>query len=184
MKKRILSLLLAAALAFGAAPLAAFADLAVNYGMDGIFAGDPGVSDAELALIGRYCATGVLPVPVRLAPGQEELYGRVFTCRPDSPRWLVRYQESRRYAQAGGPVAPACCEARRRGAVTMDNRRYGRYSGEIQLVRQALPADERVNVIGQVDARYLLLADCIGRGSRFEMVPPPVQAREGSRDAL
>ena len=157
----------------GLAPLAAFADLAVNYGMDGIFAGDPGVSDWQLELIGRYCASGVLPLPVWLAPGQQGLYGQVFTCRPDSPRWLVRYQESRKYAAAGGPVQPAGCGPRPRGAVTMDNSRYGRYSGEVQLIRADLPADERVNVIGRLDGRHLLLADCIPRGGRFVMVRPP-----------
>ena len=150
--------------------------------MDGIFAGDPGVSSYELELIERYCATGVLPVPVRLAPGQEGLYGQIFTCRPDSPRWLVRYQESRKYAAAGGPVEPAGCGPRPRGTVTMDNRLYGRYSGEIQLIREDLPADERVNVIGRLDERYLLLADCIRRGSRFEMVRPP--ERKEPADAL
>ena len=65
------------------------------------------------------------------------------------------------------------CAARPRGTITMDNLRYGRYSGEIQLMRQDLPADERVNVIGRVDPRYLLLVDCIRRGSRFKMVRPP-----------
>ncbi len=157
----------------GAAPLAAFADLAVHYGLEGIFAGDPGVSSYELEQIASFCADGVLPVPVHLKAGQEGLYGQIFTCRPDSPSWLVRYQESRKYARQGGLVEPADCAARPRGTITMDNLRYGRYSGEIQLMRQDLPADERVNVIGRVDPRYLLLVDCIRRGSRFKMVRPP-----------
>ena len=75
-------------------PLAAFADLAVNYRLDGIFVGDPGVSSCEQEQISSFCTTGVLPVPVQLAAEQEGLYGKVFTCRPDSPAWLVRYQES------------------------------------------------------------------------------------------
>ena len=157
----------------GAAPLAAFADLAVHYGLDGIFAGDPGISSYERELIDSFCADGVLPIPVDLVPEQKELCGRIFTCRPDSPRWLVRYQESRRYARAGGPVEPADCTARLRGSITMDNLRYGRYSGEIQLIREDLPADERVNVIGRVPDRYLLLIDCVKRGGRFKMVPAP-----------
>lgn len=154
----------------GAAPLAAFADLAVNYGMDGIFAGDPGVSAYQLGQIARFCTEGVLPVPVRLTADWEGLYGKVFTCRPDSPRWLVRFQESRAYAKAGPPVQPDRCEERRRGSITMDNCLYGRYSGEVQLIRQDLPADEKVNVIGHIQPGYELLMDCIHRGSRFCMV--------------
>ena len=159
----------------GAAPLAAFADLAVHYGVDGIFAGDPGVSPYEQAQIARFCTEKVLPVPVELEPAHRGLYGKVFTCRPDSPQGLVRFQESRAYAKAGPPAEPAGCGVRLRGSVTMDNRLYGRYSGEIQLVRQDLPADGRVNVIGRVAPRYQLLMDCIQRGSRFCMVPPPAK---------
>ena len=46
----------------------------------------------------------------------------------------------------------------------------GRYSGEVQLIRQDLPADEKVNVIGYIQPGYELLMDCIRRGSRFCMV--------------
>ena len=155
-----------------AAPSAAFVDLAVNYGLDGIFAGDPGVSEREQAYIRRFCETGEISLPVALRPGYETLYDRTFTCRPDSPKTLVRYQESRLYSCFGSEVKPENCVERRRRCVTMDNIGYGRYSGEIQLMRADFPADEKVNVIGEVPAEYDLLLDCIRRGKTFRMVKP------------
>ena len=153
-----------------AAPSAAFADLALNYGLDGIFAGDPEVSPREQEYIRHFCSTGELCLQVALRPGYETLYDRTFTCRPDSPKTLVRYQESRLYSCFGSTVQPDNCVERRRRCVTMDNIVYGRYSGEIQLVRADLPADEKVNVIGEVPAAYDLLLDCIQRGKTFRMV--------------
>lgn len=153
-----------------AAPSAAFADLALNYGLDGIFAGDPEVSAREQEYIRHFCTTGELCLPVALRPSYETLYDRTFTCRPDSPKGLVRYQESRLYSCFGSTVQPDNCVERRRRCVTMDNIGYGRYSGEIQLVRADLPADEKVNVIGEVPAEYDLLLDCIKRGKTFRMV--------------
>ena len=47
-----------------AAPSAAFADLALNYGLDGIFAGDPEVSAREQEYIRHFCTTGELCLPV------------------------------------------------------------------------------------------------------------------------
>ena len=113
---------------------------------------------------------GELCLPVALRPGYETLYDRTFTCRPDSPKGLVRYQESRLYSCFGSTVQPDNCVERRRRCVTMDNIGYGRYSGEIQLMRADLPADEKVNVIGEVPAEYDLLLDCIKRGKTFRMV--------------
>ena len=153
-----------------AAPSAAFVDLAVRYGLDGIFAGDPGVSETEQQRIHHFCTTGEICLPVALRPGYQTLYDRTFTCRPDSPKTLVRYQESRLYSCFGSTVQPDNCTERRRRCVTMDNIGYGRYSGEIQLVRADLPADEKVNVIGEVPAEYDLLLDCIRRGKTFRMV--------------
>lgn len=55
------------------------------------------------------------------------------------------------------------------GTITVDNDLYGRYSGEIQLLRDDFPGDERVNVIGHVAEKYLPLLDCIKRGGRFAL---------------
>lgn len=149
---------------------ACFADLALNFGVDEIFVGDPGLSHRELRRIQRFCREGVLEIPARLEEEYSSLYGRVFTRRPDSPAGLVRFAESRLYSCSGPPTQPKNPVERRRGSVTMDNSLYSRYSGELQLVLRDLPRDERVNVIGRVEPSYLLLADCIPRGGSFVLV--------------
>lgn len=155
----------------GLPPSVGYADLMLRCGMDGVFAADPGVSQAEIQRTGRYCRQGVWELPARLLPECSSLYGRVFTNRPDSPGRLIRFAESREYSCFGGDVAPLPPAPRKRGAVTMDNSGYGRYSGEIQLMRDELPPDPRVNVIGQLAPGYELLADCILPGGRFALVP-------------
>ena len=67
-------------------------------------------------------------------------------------------------------MEPQNCAARRRGTITVDNRLYGRYSGELMLLREELPADERVNVIGTVPENAHLLIDRIARGAQFMLV--------------
>ena len=156
----------------GQLPSACYADLALRFGMDGIFLGDPELSAVEQGRIRRFQEEGVLSIPAQLEPGREALYGRVFTCRVDSPAKLVRFAESREYSCFGGPAAAGPCEPRPRGSVTLDNDRYGRYAGEIQLLRADFPADPRVNVIGHVPEAAMLLADCIRRGGRFTLVEP------------
>ena len=151
-------------------PSAAFVDLALRFGMEDIFLADPGLSEKEQQRIARFCKDGVICVPARLDEDWHHLYGKVFTCRIDSPRWLIRFQESRVYSCQGETVEPKNCTERRRGVITVDNRNYGRYSGELMLIREPLPADERVNVIGEVPENALLLADRIDRGAKFMLV--------------
>lgn len=151
-------------------PSAAFVDLAVRFGMDEIFVADPGISRQEQDSIALFCKDGVIPIPAKLDGRWDHLYGRVFTCRVDSPKWLVRFQESRVYSCQGDTVAPGNCHDRVRGSITVDNALYGRYSGEIMLIRQDLPADPRVNIIGSVHQQAHLLMDRIGRGQKFTIV--------------
>ncbi len=154
----------------GMLPSAAFAELVIRHGLKEIFLADPGLSQAEAQRIAYFCETGVLSIPAELEPGWAHLYDREFTCRVDSPRTLVRFQESRVYATKGGDVEPEHCIRRDRGCVTVDNVRYGRYTGELQLLRRDFPADDRVNVIGRVPEAGWPLMDCIGRGAKFRLV--------------
>ena len=156
----------------GGSPYAAFAELTLRFGMDGVFLADPGLGRGEQARINRLVQDGVLSVPAVLSEDCAAFYNRVFTCRVDSPAWLVRFAESREYSCFGGHVTPAGGAPRPRGTVTIDNSLYGRYSGEIQLLREDFPGDERVNVVGHVAEQYLPLLDCIKRGGRFVLTRP------------
>ena len=156
----------------GMLPSAAFADLAIRYGMDGIFVADPGLSRTEANRIRMFCQEGVLCLPVQLDEEYSHLYDRVLTCRIDSPKRLIRILESREYSCKGQTVTPQNCTTRFLGAVTIDNENYGRYTGEIQLIRAPLKADSRVNVIGAVPENAWLLLDCIRGGQKFALVCP------------
>ena len=153
-------------------PSAAFVDLSQRFGVDEIFLGDPGISEREAGFIERYCREGIICVPAVLDEKYQHLYDRVFTCRVDSPKWLVRFQESRTYSCTGNAVEPGNCIPRQKGCITIDNVNYGRYTGEIQLIRAPLKADSRVNVIGAVPENAWLLLDCIRGGQKFALVCP------------
>lgn len=153
-------------------PSAAFADLALRFGIRDIFVADPGISQKEQDRIARLCREGVISVPAELNAKYAYLYDQVFTCRVDSPKWLVRFTESRTYACPGETVEPWGCTARTKGCITMDNKLYGRYSGEIQMIRGEFPADDRVNVIGHVPENAWLLMECIAGGRKFTLVRP------------
>ncbi len=151
-------------------PSVAFVDMHLRFGIEDIFLADPGISQKESERIAYYCKTGVIPVPAKLDEGWTHLYGKVFTCRVDSPKWLIRFQESRTYSCQGDLVEPGNCVSRVRGSITVDNKNYGRYSGELMLMRSDLPADSRVNVIGAIDPGADLLLERIGRGMQFTLV--------------
>lgn len=156
----------------GILPSIAFADMVLRFGMDGVFLSDPGLSGKETARICGFCRDGVIRIPVHLDAEYEELYDRIFTCRVDSPKSLIRILESREYSCKGRAVAPGNCVERRLGSITIDNENYGRYTGELQIIRSYLKADVRVNVIGDVPASAWLILEQIRGGQKFTLVRP------------
>ncbi len=154
-----------------ATPYAQYMDLVKTYQMDAVYLGDLRISDRQLELIFDSQKDGVVRLPVTFAEENKPLYHQLFTVRVDSPSGLARVQESREFAQIGQAIAPKNTGERPRGTITMDNERYKRYSGEVQIARADYPADQRVNVIGKLAENDLLLLDQLTNGEPFMFVP-------------
>lgn len=155
----------------GMSPYGAWLEMMLKYQVDGVFVGDGIPGETELALIEAYEKDGILRLPISFMGGMEERYqetlcGQPYTIRPDSPRWTKRLKESREYSCAGIHVASENCVERLPGSVTVDNERYMRYSGEIQIVTEPLPADSRVNVAAVVPERYRMLLSLLKNGKK------------------
>ena len=142
-------------------PYAAFVDLYNKYGVDYIFVGDGIINKEEQSYIELFLREKIFTIPVILNVSSETLNNMTYTIRGDSPKAMLRLQESREYATFGEHIEPSNCYVRTRGTITIDNYLYKRYSGEIQILRKDLPKDDRVNVIGYIPERYHLLLENI-----------------------
>src|SRR5699024_8593239 len=88
--------------------------------------------------------------------------------RLDVARDVVRSEQSRA-AHQNASIQPENTISRKKGSITIDNYLYGRYKGELQVVKQALIPDEKVNVIGHITNRDLPLLDFIQGGMTFKI---------------
>ena len=96
---------------------------------------------------------------------QQELLRHTFTAREDEARDAIRAQESRGLLK--GNVEPENNKERRRGAITIDNKDYLRYMGELEIIKKSQPADMRVNVVGRVTECELFMLKYITPGRKF-----------------
>lgn len=151
-------------------PYLQYLQMVETYRMDMVLVGDPGLSEGQMKLIERKKQENVISVPVDLDERYKDLYGKVWTIRQDSPKWIARLNESRSYAAIGKKIAAENCRERAAGSITIDNEKYLRYSGEIQIVRETLKADERVNVIGRVPPEYRVILESLGRGKKIVFI--------------
>ena len=130
--------------------------------VDDVYVGDPGTEDGLLEKLAAYESSGILSIRVRSTSLEEGLY----RLRPDVSRDVHRLEGTR----TQGSIEPRHTAARPTGAITMDNDGYGRYRGEIQICRTDLPADARVNVIGQVILEDLPLLHLAKPGQSVQLI--------------
>ncbi len=123
-----------------------------NDKIEAVFIADGAVDDITLAKILKYIDTGVIEIKAEVP---EIWYNKELRLRSDSGANVHRFTSTRSNQKDGtGRIEPENNVQRPKGTITMDNHKYNRYEGEIQIVKNDLPADERVNVIGKMDPLY------------------------------
>lgn len=100
-----------------------------------------------------------------LSTSEKEILFFTHTNRYDPGEWTIRSAEARSLAVS--VVLPRPPFQRNRGSVTIDNVKYCRYMGELQIVKKDFPVDERVNVVAKVIDEELFLLDFIAPGGKF-----------------
>lgn len=138
----------------GASPFEAFLELKEHYRTDTILLGDFDLCQDTYFQFLSFAKDGAIPLQVENVR-EEAILNTVFHNRFDIARDVIRADEFRRRNKKEY-LPDLCCE-RVPGTVTIDNRLYGRYMGELQIVLVSLPADERVNAAAQVAEKDLPL---------------------------
>lgn len=143
-------------------------------GVDSVFVGDSLPSDGEIQLLGELDSEhGILLRPDLWTCKQNiiDLISRSYTTRLDEARDVIRTQESRQYIQeVDFSIRPEQCGVRNVGYITLDNENYGRYHGELQIVKKALPSDYRVNIVASLSNYEMHLLKYLKPGTRFKFL--------------
>ncbi|MEG2800188.1 MAG: MupG family TIM beta-alpha barrel fold protein [Erysipelotrichaceae bacterium] len=130
--------------------------------------GDVNIKDETWIQI-KELQEGYVSITVQL----EEKYGFVKDIihhdRPDSSDYVIRSQESREYGSPGKTIVKEKTKERKIGSISISNKDYLRYSGELEVARINLPKEEKVNIIGQVNENEIKYLKYIinGMGIKF-----------------
>ncbi|QUW21238.1 DUF871 domain-containing protein [Sporosarcina sp. Marseille-Q4063] len=153
-------------------PFEAYLDLITNCAVEKILVGDLNLTEKTLSQFTAY-QKGILKLRAKPFTANKELcdiLSTIQTNRWDAARDCIRSIESREYGLIGTrPVTPKNTVERPIGSITIDNEKYGRYQGEIQITKRDLKADEKVNVIGQVITEDQPLLQYISGGMKFQI---------------
>lgn len=146
-------------------------ELAYGAGCDAVLVGDVDISATSWCRF-DWISHGYVEMRCELADGYGYLRDGAHHDRPDSSAWVFRSQESRtsaRLCRRPGPSAGAGAP-RPAGSIAVSNTEYGRYAGEVEIARVDLPGDERMNVVGMVDAEDIRLLPFVRDGFGLKLV--------------
>ena len=142
----------------------------VALGTDYVVLADSLPTDEEMSALGQLSGDGVT-ISAKLLSRDEDVtrfLSQPFSARLDEARDAIRAQESRALMKEMNlAIAPANTASRPVGAITLDNEGYGRYMGELQIIKEAQGPDPRTNVVAMVDEDELGLLQYITPGRKF-----------------
>ncbi|MBQ4570442.1 MAG: DUF871 domain-containing protein [Bacilli bacterium] len=134
-------------------------------GINGIYFGDAYASSEEIKTLNMHNTSDVL---IKLSIYNNEydyIYDKSFRIRPDLNSSILRVSSVRSNAE----ISAFNTVGRKKYDVTIDNSKFKRYAGEINIVLKDLPNDERVNVIGKIDSTDIIINN-IKRGNVFKFI--------------
>ena len=145
-------------------PLAALIDME-RMAVDHIYVGDGGLQETTALQLTQY----INDQTVLLRARSETADVRHCQCehenRQDAARDVIRSAYAR--FKTIPDIQPENTVVRKKGAITIDNCDYGRYMGEIQVVKTELVADSKVNRVGNIVSEDIDLLDYIGPGQKY-----------------
>lgn len=153
-------------------PFAAFLDLINNHFVDKVLVGDLTLQEDSLEQFASY-QKGIFLLRAEQEINDPTLLAileTVQTNRWDAARDCVRSMESREYGLIGTQQVQVLNTVERPlGTITVDNEKYERYKGEIQITKRDLSADEKVNVIGRITRDDRPLLSYLSGGKKFKI---------------
>lgn len=131
----------------------------LNSGIPDVYIGDPDFGEGLLEELLGY----EMRSTVALQMDSDSFPPGLYRPRPDFSRDVLRLMDTR----TADPLEPANTNERPKGSITIDNKLYGRYNGEVSITLTDLPADPRVNVIGKIKERDIPLLSLIKPENRI-----------------
>lgn len=122
---------------------------------DEILIGDEWLEEEQFEILKNLKKDKILKVNINLNKNISDrektiVLSNCHSFRYDSNSYILRSETSRTMAEYAVEINELNTINRKRGAITIDNKLYKRYSGEMEIVLRDLPKDERVNVVGYV----------------------------------
>lgn len=150
-------------------PLFASWELKTQGYCDACYIGDPQIKVSTLQQWQQFSQEKKVVLRVqKVVEDYRSMILRTHRNRQDEARDVIRSADAR--FQDIDSIPPENTVARPIGAVTIDNQKYQRYMGEIQIIKRALPADEKVNVVAAICPEDLPLLNLVTAGVAFELI--------------
>lgn len=141
--------------------------------VDSVFIGDSLPTDLEI-----YQIANIKPKQVTLSSylmtehlSIETAITQPYHVRLDEAADVYRIDGCRQYCSKNKVHVPQERNIPREvGAITIDNHLYGRYMGELQILKKPLPADKRVNVVALLPTQELTLMKYLTPGREVQIL--------------
>ena len=155
----------------GMHPLASTIELLEECAVNDVYIGDPTIDERTKQQFFYYSKKKTLLFSIKEVPETNYLSIIVgkHQNRWDAARDVIRSADAR--FRTILKIEPQHTDDRVKGSITLDNKLYGRYMGEIQVVKRPLFNDEKVNIVACVIPEDIQLIDWCKEGQLFELQP-------------